>query len=43
MSTMLINASPKRRFSASSYFLALQRLFVKGGCISEKLRNKSDY
>ncbi|MCD7982443.1 MAG: hypothetical protein LUF32_09105 [Clostridiales bacterium] len=43
MRTMLINASPKRRFSASSYFLTLQRLFVRGTVVSLKLRNKSDY
>ncbi len=43
MRTVLINASPKRRFSASSYFLVLQRLFVRGTVISVKLRNKNDY
>ncbi|MCD8333607.1 MAG: hypothetical protein LUB60_05735 [Clostridiales bacterium] len=43
MRTVLINASPKHRFSASSYFLALQRLFLRGNVVSEKLRSKKDY
>ena len=43
MKTVFINCSPKKRFCASAYFLGLQRLFVKGKKVTEKLRNKSDY
>lgn len=43
MKTVFINCSPKKRFSASAYFLSLQCLFVKGRKVREKLRNKSDH
>ena len=43
MKTVFINCSPKKRFCASAYFLGLQRLFVKGKKVTEKLRNKSDH
>lgn len=43
MKTVLINCSPKKRFCASAYFLGLQRLFVKGKKVTEKLRNRGDY
>ena len=43
MKTVFINCSPKKRFCASSYFLGLQRLFVKGTKVTEKLRNISDH
>ena len=42
MKTVFINCSPKKRFCASSYFLGLQRLFVKGSKVTEHLRNKND-
>lgn len=41
MKTVFINCSPKKRFCASAYFLGLQRLFVKGKKVTEKLRNQS--
>ncbi len=43
MKTVFINCSPKKRFCASAYFLGLQRLFVKGDKVTEKLRNPSDH
>lgn len=43
MKTVFINCSPKKRFCASAYFLRLERLFVKGEKVTEKLRNKSDH
>ncbi len=43
MKTVFINCSPKKRFSASSYFLALQRLFVGGKKVSETLRTPADH
>ena len=43
MKTVFINGSPKKRFSASDYFLNVERFFVKGNTVKEKLRNKSDY
>ena len=43
MKTVFINCSPKKRFCASAYFLGLQRLFVKGEKVTEKLRNQSDH
>ncbi|MDE6596213.1 MAG: hypothetical protein K2K44_09415, partial [Oscillospiraceae bacterium] len=43
MKTVFINCSPKKRFCASAYFLWLQRLFVKGKKVTERLRNKGDY
>ena len=43
MKTVLINCSPKKRFCASSYFLALQRVFAGGEKVTEKLRTPADY
>lgn len=40
---LLINASPKKKFSASDYFLKLQRIFLKGEVEKDFLRNKGDY
>lgn len=43
MKTVFVNCSPKKRFCASSYFLGLQRLFVRGEKATEKLRGKGDH
>ncbi|MCR4750685.1 MAG: hypothetical protein K5852_00145 [Eubacterium sp.] len=43
MKTVFINCSPKKRFCASAYFLALQRLFVGGKKATEKLRTPADH
>ena len=43
MKTVFINCSPKKRFSASSYFLFLQHLFVSGEKVNEKLRTPADH
>ena len=43
MKTVFINCSPKKRFCASAYFLFLQRLFVRGEKVTEKLRTPADY
>ena len=43
MKTVFINCSPKKRFCASSYFLFLQRLFVGGEKVTEKLRTPADH
>lgn len=43
MKTVFINGSPKKRFSASAYFLGLERLFVRGEKVTLALRNKHDY
>ena len=43
MKTVFINGSPKKKFSASTYFLSVQKLFVKGEKVKEVLRNKKDY
>ena len=43
MKTVLINCSPKKKFTASAYFISLQKLFVKGQKVGEVLRNKNDY
>lgn len=43
MKTVFINGSPKKNFSASSYFLNVQRFWVRGKVVKEKLRNKNDY
>lgn len=43
MKTVFINCSPKKRFSASSYFLFLQRMFVRGEKVTEKLRTPADH
>ena len=43
MKTVFINCSPKKRFCASAYFLFLQRLFVSGKKVNEKLRTQEDH
>ena len=43
MKTIFINGSPKKRFCASAYFLFLQRLFVGGEKVNEKLRTPADH
>lgn len=43
MKTVLINCSPKKRFCASAYFLMLQRLFVRGEKVTERLRTPADH
>ena len=43
MKTVFINGSPKKRFSASNYFLKLQSIFVRGHKVFLKLRTKNDY
>ena len=43
MKTVYINASPKKRFCASAYFLFLQRLFVPGKKVTLKLRTPADH
>lgn len=43
MKTVFINASPKKKFSASAYFLGVQKFFVKGEKVKETLRNKQDH
>ena len=43
MKTVFINCSPKKRFCASAYFLFLQRLFVSGEKVTERLRSHADH
>lgn len=43
MKTVFINGSPKKRFSASNYFLKLQSTFVRGQNVFLNLRTKSDH
>ncbi len=43
MKTVLINCSPRTRFCASAYFLFLQRLFICGEKVNEKLRTPADH
>ena len=43
MKTVFINCSPKKRFCASAYFLGLERLFVGGKKVTEKLRTPADH
>ncbi|MBQ2689023.1 MAG: hypothetical protein IJG05_02990 [Solobacterium sp.] len=43
MKTVLINCSPKKRFSASAYFLFLQRLFISGEKVNGTLRTPADH
>ena len=43
MKTVFINCSPKKKFCASAYFLALQRLFIGGKKVNEKLRTPADH
>ena len=43
MKTVFINGSPKKRFSASSYFGKLQSLFIRGEKVFLRLRTKSNH
>ena len=43
MKTIFINGSPKKKFSASAYFISVQKFFVKGKKVKETLRNKKDH
>ena len=43
MKTIFINGSPKKSFSASAYFVAVQSFFTQGNKIRETLRNQSDH
>ena len=43
MKTVFINCSPKKRLSATSYFIALERLFVGGEKVSECLCTPADH
>lgn len=43
MKTVFINASPKKKLSASSFLITLQRIFVKGDKITLNLRTPKDY
>ena len=43
MKTVFINGSPKKSFSASAYFIAVQSFFTQGNKIRETLRNQSDH
>lgn len=43
MKTVFINGSPKKKFSASNYFLKLQSVFVKGQKVFLELRNRSNH
>ena len=43
MKTVFINCSPKKRLSASSWFLALSRLLTGGEKLSETLRTPADH
>jgi len=43
MKTVFINGSSKKKFSASAYFISVQRFFVKGKKVKEVLRNKADH
>lgn len=43
MKTVFINCSPKKKLSASSYLLAIQRLFTRGEKLTKKLGSKKSY
>ena len=43
MKTVFINGSPKKKLSASGYFLDVQCFFTRGNKVKENLRNKSDH
>ena len=43
MKTVFVNCSPKKRFCASAYFISLQRLFVRGQKVTERLRTPADH
>ncbi len=43
MKTLFVNCSPKKRFCATAYFLFLQKLFVGGKKVTEKLRTPADH
>ncbi|MCM1577766.1 MAG: hypothetical protein NC078_03060 [Ruminococcus sp.] len=43
MKTVLVTASPKKKFSVSSYFLFLCGIGIKGEKVREKIRSKGDF
>ena len=43
MKTIFINCSPKKKFSASAYFISVQQFFVTGKKVKEVLKNKADH
>ena len=43
MKTVLINGSPKKKLSVSSYLLGMLKIGIKGEVVKEQVRNKSDY
>jgi len=43
MKTIFINGSPKKKFSASDYFIGVQKFFVTGKKVKAVLRNRGDY
>lgn len=43
MKTVLINGSPKKKLSVSSYLLGMVRLCVKGEVVRSQVRNTADY
>lgn len=43
MKTIFINCSPKKKFSASAYFLSIQNFFVTGEKVRETLKTRNDY
>lgn len=43
MKTVFISGSPKKSRSASEYFMNLQKVFVKGQIVTERLRTKGDW
>ena len=43
MKTVFINGSPKKKLSASDYLIDIQKSFVCGLKVKEKLRNKGDH
>lgn len=43
MKTVLVSASPKKKFSVSSYFLSLCALGIRGETVRETIRNRGDH
>jgi hypothetical protein len=43
MKTVFINCSPKKKFTASSYFIFLSKLFIKDKKVKETLRTPADH
>ncbi len=43
MKTVFIDCSPKKKFCASAYLLFMQKLFVRGSKVKEKLRTPADH